>query len=35
MEQHLDCNASVENVTPKLNGAIGILSKIRDYAPKY
>ena len=35
MEQHLDCNVSVENVTPKLNRAIGILSKIRDYAPKF
>ena len=35
MEQYLDCNVSVENVTPKLNRAIGILSKIRDYAPKF
>ena len=35
MEQHLDWNVHVKNVIPKLNRAIGILSKIRHYVPKF
>ena len=35
IEQHLDWNVHVENVIPKLNRAIGILSKIRHYEPKF
>ena len=33
MEQHLHWNVRIENVIPKLNSAIGILSKIRHYVP--
>ena len=33
MEQHLDSNVHTKNVVPKLNRAIGILSKIRRYVP--
>ena len=35
MEQHLNWNVHVKNVIPKLNQAIGILSKIRHYVPKF
>ena len=35
MEQHLDWNVHIKNVIPKLNRAIGILSKIRHYLPKF
>ena len=33
MEQHLDWIVHVKNVIPKLDKAIGILSKIRHYVP--
>ena len=33
MEQHLDWNVRVKNFIPKLNRAIGILSKIQHYVP--
>ena len=35
MEQHLDWNVHTNNGIPKLNRAIGILSKIRHYVPKF
>ena len=35
IEQHLDWNARVKNVIPTLNRAIGILSKIQHYVPKF
>ena len=35
MEQHLDWNVHTKNVIPKLNRAIGKLSKIRHYVPKF
>ena len=35
IEQHLDWNVHVKNVIPKLNRAIGILSKIHHYVPKF
>ena len=35
MEQHLDWNVHIKNVIPKLNRAIGILSKILHYLPKF
>ena len=35
MEQHLDWDVHIKNVIPKLNRAIGILSKIRHYLPKF
>ena len=35
MEQQLDWNIHIKNVIPKLNRAIGILSKIRHYVPKF
>ena len=35
IEQHLDWNVHVKNVIPKLNRAIGILSKIWHYVPKF
>ena len=35
MEQHLDWNVHIKNMIPKLNRAIGILSKIRHYVPKF
>ena len=35
MEQHLDWNVHIKNAIPKLNRAIGLLSKIRHYIPKF
>ena len=35
MEQHLDWNVHTKNIIPKLNRAIGILSKIQHYVPKF
>ena len=35
IEHYLDWDVHVKNVIPKLNRAIGKLSKIRHYAPKF
>ena len=35
IEQHLDWDVHVKNFIPKLNRAIGKLSKIRHYVPKF
>ena len=35
IEQHLDWNVHIKNFIPKLNRAIGILSKILHYVPKF
>ena len=35
MEQHLDWTVYIKNIVPKLNRAIGILSKIRHHVRKF
>ena len=35
LEEHLDWNLHINSRTCKLNGAIGIISKIRHYVPKF
>ena len=35
LEEHLDWNLHINSLKHKLNRAIGILSKIRDYVPKF
>ena len=35
LEEHLDCNLHINSLKCKLNRAIGILSTIRHYAPKF
>ena len=35
IEQHLDWNVHINNIVPKLNRAIGILSKIRRHVRKF
>ena len=35
IDQHLNWNEHIKNIIPKLTRAIGILSKIRHYVPKF
>ena len=35
IDQHLNWNEHIKNIIPKLSRAIGVLSKIRHYVPKF